>query len=34
MNEIKFKPIGVLHSQGSDAEVWEKGDVEGELFKQ
>jgi len=31
MNEIKFKPIGVLHTQGSDAEVREKGDVEGEL---
>ena len=29
--EIKFKPIGVIHTKGSDAEVREKGDLEGEL---
>jgi tRNA-Thr(GGU) m(6)t(6)A37 methyltransferase TsaA len=29
--EIIFKPIGVIHTQGSDAEVREKGDLEGEL---
>jgi tRNA (Thr-GGU) A37 N-methylase len=31
MSEIKFKPIGVLHTQRSDGEIREKGDVEGEL---
>ncbi|HTN73290.1 MAG TPA: tRNA (N6-threonylcarbamoyladenosine(37)-N6)-methyltransferase TrmO [Methylomirabilota bacterium] len=29
--EIKFKPIGVIHTKGSDAEVRDKGDLEGEL---
>jgi tRNA (adenine37-N6)-methyltransferase len=29
--EIKFKPIGMIHTKGSDAEVREKGDLEGEL---
>ncbi len=29
--EIKFKSIGVLHTKGSDIEVREKGDLEGEL---
>jgi len=29
--EIKFKPIGVVRTKASDAEVREKGDVEGEL---
>lgn len=29
--EIKFKPIGIIHTQGSDAEVREKGDLEGVL---
>ena len=29
--EIKFQPIGIIHTKGSDAEVREKGDVEGEL---
>ena len=29
--EIKFKPIGVVHTKGSDAEVREKGNLEGEL---
>ena len=29
--EIKFKPIGVIHTKGSDAEVKEKGDLAGEL---
>jgi tRNA (adenine37-N6)-methyltransferase len=29
--EIKFKPIGVVHTQGNDSEVREKGDLEGEL---
>lgn len=29
--EIKFKSIGVVHTKGSDAEVREKGDLEGEL---
>lgn len=28
---IAFKPIGVIHTKGSDAEVREKGDLEGEL---
>lgn len=31
MNDIKFKPIGVVHTKGSDGEVREKGDLEGEL---
>lgn len=31
MNDVKFKPIGVVHTKGSDAEVREKGDLEGEL---
>lgn len=29
--EINFKPIGVIHTKGTDAEVREKGDLEGEL---
>lgn len=29
--EIKFKPIGSIHTQSTDAGVREKGDVEGEL---
>ena len=29
--EIKFKPIGVVHLKGTDADVREKGDLEGEL---
>jgi tRNA-Thr(GGU) m(6)t(6)A37 methyltransferase TsaA len=29
--EITFRPIGTIHTQGSDAEVREKGDLEGEL---
>jgi tRNA (adenine37-N6)-methyltransferase len=29
--EIKFRSIGVVHTKGSDAEVREKGDLEGEL---
>jgi tRNA-Thr(GGU) m(6)t(6)A37 methyltransferase TsaA len=29
--EIKFKSIGVVHTKGSDVEVREKGDLEGEL---
>ena len=29
--EIKFNPIGVVHTKGSDSEVREKGDLEGEL---
>jgi tRNA-Thr(GGU) m(6)t(6)A37 methyltransferase TsaA len=29
--EIQFKSIGVVHTKGSDAEVREKGDLEGEL---
>jgi tRNA-Thr(GGU) m(6)t(6)A37 methyltransferase TsaA len=29
--EIRFRPIGVIHTTGSDAEVREKGDLEGEL---
>ena len=29
--EITFKPIGVIHTKGSDAEVKQKGDLEGEL---
>jgi tRNA (adenine37-N6)-methyltransferase len=29
--EIKFNAIGVVHTKGSDAEVREKGDLEGEL---
>jgi tRNA (adenine37-N6)-methyltransferase len=29
--EIKFKSIGVVHTKGTDAEVREKGDLEGEL---
>ena len=31
MNELKFNPIGVVHTHGSDADVREKSDVEGEL---
>ena len=31
MNDIKFKPIGLVHTKGSDAEVREKGNLEGEL---
>ena len=31
MNDTKFKPIGVVHTKGSDAEVREKGNLEGEL---
>ena len=29
--EIKLRPIGVVHTKGSDMEVKEKGDLEGEL---
>ena len=29
--EIKLRPIGVVHTKGSDTEVKEKGDLEGEL---
>jgi tRNA-Thr(GGU) m(6)t(6)A37 methyltransferase TsaA len=29
--EIKLRPIGVVHTKRSDAEVKEKGDLEGEL---
>ena len=29
--EITFKPIGVIHTKASDAQVREKGDLEGEL---
>ena len=29
--EIRFKPIGVVHTNGSDVEIREKGDLEGEL---
>jgi tRNA-Thr(GGU) m(6)t(6)A37 methyltransferase TsaA len=29
--EIRFKPIGVIHTKGSDNEVREKGDQVGEL---
>lgn len=29
--DIKFKPIGVIRTKGSDADVREKGDLEGEL---
>lgn len=29
--EITFKPIGVIRTRGSDAEVREKGDLDGEL---
>ncbi|HEX9146141.1 MAG TPA: tRNA (N6-threonylcarbamoyladenosine(37)-N6)-methyltransferase TrmO [Candidatus Binatia bacterium] len=29
--EIKLKPIGVVYTKGSDTEVKEKGDLEGEL---
>ena len=29
--EIVFKSIGVVHTKGSDAEVRERGDLEGEL---
>ena len=29
--EIKFNAIGVVHTKGSDAEVREKGNLEGEL---
>ena len=29
--EITFKPIGTIHTRGSDTEVREKGDLEGEL---
>jgi tRNA (Thr-GGU) A37 N-methylase len=29
--EITLKTIGVIHTKGSDAEVKEKGDLEGEL---
>lgn len=29
--DIKFKPIGVTHTKGSDIEVKEKGDLAGEL---
>ena len=29
--DIMFKPIGVTHTRGSDVEVREKGDLEGEL---
>lgn len=29
--DIKFKPIGVIHTKGSDIEVKEKGDLAGEL---
>ena len=29
--EIKLRPIGVVRTKGTDAEVKEKGDLEGEL---
>jgi tRNA-Thr(GGU) m(6)t(6)A37 methyltransferase TsaA len=29
--EIRFNPVGLIHTKCSDAEVREKGDVEGEL---
>jgi tRNA (Thr-GGU) A37 N-methylase len=29
--EIRFKPIGVIHTGASDLEVKEKGDCEGEI---
>jgi tRNA-Thr(GGU) m(6)t(6)A37 methyltransferase TsaA len=29
--EINFKPIGVIHTKGGDAEIRETGDQEGEL---
>ena len=29
--EIKFKPIGVIHTKGSDAEVRDKRDLEGQV---
>ena len=29
--EIRFKPIGVIHTQASEVEVKEKGDREGEI---
>ena len=29
--EIKLRPIGVVYTKGSDADVKEKGDLEGEL---
>lgn len=29
--EIAFKPIGIIHIKGSDAEVRERGDLDGEL---
>jgi tRNA-Thr(GGU) m(6)t(6)A37 methyltransferase TsaA len=29
--EITFKPIGMIHTKGSDGEIREKGDLEGEL---
>jgi tRNA (adenine37-N6)-methyltransferase len=29
--ELKLRPIGVVHTKGSDMEVKEKGDLEGEL---
>lgn len=29
--DVKFKPIGVIHTKGSDIEVKEKGDLAGEL---
>jgi tRNA (adenine37-N6)-methyltransferase len=34
--EIKFKPIGVVHTQASDTEIREKGDLEGvlEIYKE
>jgi tRNA-Thr(GGU) m(6)t(6)A37 methyltransferase TsaA len=31
MNDIKFKSIGVVHTKGTDAEVREKGNLDGEL---
>ena len=31
MNDVTFKPIGVIHTKGSDAVVKENGDLEGEL---
>ena len=31
MNDTQFKPIGLVHTKGSDAEVREKGNLEGEL---
>jgi tRNA (adenine37-N6)-methyltransferase len=31
MNDIKFKPIGVVHTKGTDAEIREKGNLDGEL---